>query len=282
MSTRIYLPADRGRWVRRGGSIVLLPGGVGPGGGVEGEFGGRRPPPRPRPAAAYTVCDFIDPRIDVAAQYALFGLLSGPGRAVALAMLAAVKAGTLGGIFQEDQQAPALRARGLGTNWWTLIPKGAGAFCAPGTPPLISFRKSLANNRAALGAALLAVFPGCGVPLLPAPPPSGRVCTRPSPKPGSLIVLPPEVKLDTAGTIAGRVTGSFTVQSTSGSVRWEIRSKPAWMTFTPGAGTATPVPTQVAVTVDPSGLAKGTNGTNVWLNPASGGNVDVWIEVFVR
>jgi hypothetical protein len=129
----------------------------------------------------YTVCDFIDPRIDVAAQYALFGLLArGPAAAAAaLSMLAAVRAGALGGIYQEDQRAPALRARSLGLWWWTLIPPGSGSVCVPGVPPLISFRRSLAKNHFALGTGLLRVFPTCGLPLLPPPPPSGRPCTRP-------------------------------------------------------------------------------------------------------
>src|SRR5215207_10593296 len=89
-------PASSGRWIREGNRIVLLPGvGAGAAYGREEELetGGGPPPPAP----AYTVCDFIDPRIDVAAQYALFSLLAGPGRGAALAMLAAVRAGALGG-----------------------------------------------------------------------------------------------------------------------------------------------------------------------------------------
>jgi hypothetical protein len=282
MSTRIFLPGTRGRWVRRGGSIVLLPGGAfaARGGGLQGELeiGGGPPPP---PPAAYTVCDFIDPRIDVAAQYALFGLLAGPGRAAALSMLAAVRAGALGGIFQEDQRAPALRARSLGTNWWTLIPKGAPAVCAPGTPPLISFRKSLANNRAALGAALLAVFPTCGLPLFPPPPPSGKSCTRPAAK-GQLRFDPPTVEFDTNNTQAGVITRDFRIHSSAGAVRWRVRNAAPWMFFDPAAGTATPAGTQVRLTVTPGGLPKGHNIKNVWFDSPDGSSADLWVDVLVR
>lgn len=180
MSTGIFLSGNRGRWVRRGGSIVLLPGdGCGAGGGMEGEVPGGTT--GTAPAAAYTVCDFIDPRIDVAAQYALAELAGrgGVGARAAPSILAAVKAGVLGGIYQEDQRAPALRARTLGVWWWTLIPPGSGSVCAPGVPPLISFRRSLAKDRFALGTELMRVYLTCGIPILPPLPPSGKVCTRP-------------------------------------------------------------------------------------------------------
>ncbi|HEV7587860.1 MAG TPA: hypothetical protein VGO40_06985 [Longimicrobium sp.] len=287
---RYALPAPSGRWVREGNRILLLPaGGAAAARGLEGELetpgGGPATP-------GYTVCDFIHPRIDVAAQYALFGLLrrGRAARAAALAMLAAVRAGdsdpgargVLRGIFQEDQREPALRARSSG-GWWKLIPEGRDAVCVPGPPPLVAFRRSLAKSPALLGTELLRVWPRCGLPVLPAPPPSGRSCTRPAPKTGTgLTLLPPEIALDTGNMVAGRVLGSFRIQSASGSVPWRVRNAPAWMVFTPSAGTATPAGAQVSVTVDPASLPKGRNGRNLWIDSAGARSVDLWVDVFVR
>jgi len=146
MSTRI-LPSARGRWVRHGGSIVLLPadGGAGE---VQGEV-----------AVTATQAGVIDARIDVFAQYALLRMAKSPdpaARADASAMLGAVKAGTLAGIYKEDEQVPALRARRVGTSWWLVIPKGedAAVLREPAQPPLIVFRDSVRSDAARLDPAL--------------------------------------------------------------------------------------------------------------------------------
>ena len=104
------MQASEGRWVRRGGRVVIVPGAE----GVEGETG-------PIPATGA-----IHPRIDVDVQRALVRLSKGDAhsREAAHGLLGAVKSGALAGIYAEDQQAPALRARALKTSWWTLIPRG--------------------------------------------------------------------------------------------------------------------------------------------------------------
>src|SRR3982750_1979770 len=108
MSTQI-LPTPRGRWVRRGGSIVLLPPDDGDG-EVQGEVG------TPATVTA-TSAGVIDARIDVFAQRALLRMAKSPdpaARADASQMLGAVKSGRLAGIYKEDEQVPALRARRVG------------------------------------------------------------------------------------------------------------------------------------------------------------------------
>jgi predicted small lipoprotein YifL len=127
---------------------------------------------------AYTQCDFIDPRIDVDAQYALFEMLKGdiPTRTAAISMLSAVKNGSLGGIYKENQQVPAKRAQRIGKTWWTLIPSGQSAICVTqpsSETPIIAFKRSL-TNRLLLGQALKNAWTTCGV-TNPLPyPPSGK------------------------------------------------------------------------------------------------------------
>lgn len=150
MSTRIYLPGTRGRWVRRHGSIVLLPQ------DDDAELQGELSTPVPVTA---TQAGVIDPRIDVFAQKALLRMANGPdpaARADASAMLGAVKSGTLAGIYKEDEQVPALRARRQGKTWWTVIPKGedAAVLREPGQPPLIVFRDGVRSDASRLDPAL--------------------------------------------------------------------------------------------------------------------------------
>jgi hypothetical protein len=128
----------------------------------------------------YTQCDFIDPRIDVDAQYALFEMLKGdiPTRTAAISMFSAVQNGSLGGIYKENQQVPAKRAQRIGKTWWTLIPSGQSAICVtlpPSEPPIIVFKKSL-TNRFQLGQALRTAWSTCGVPIPTPFPPSGKIC----------------------------------------------------------------------------------------------------------
>ena len=64
---------------------------------------------------AYTVCDFIDERIDVDAQYALTILVKrgGSSRTTGLAIFTAIKTGRLAGIYQQNRGEPALLAQRL-------------------------------------------------------------------------------------------------------------------------------------------------------------------------
>jgi len=134
-----------------------------------------------KPAPAYTQCDFIDSRIDVSAQYALYEMVKGggSGRNTAIQMFSAVKAGRLGGIYQQDQQVPAQRAQALGIGWWQLIPQGQNAVCLSqpkSLSPIIAFRKAIASNRFAVAQALDTVWKTCGISYVPVFPPSGKPC----------------------------------------------------------------------------------------------------------
>jgi hypothetical protein len=137
---------------------------------------------------AYTQCDFIDPRIDVDAQYALYEMLKGdsPTRKAAVGMLAAVKSGSLGGIYKEEQRVPAQYAQSMGLGWWQLIDlggKGQPAACVSkegivktkqpltspklnSEPPIIIFRRNLKDRRR-LGQALRQAWEACEIPDLP-------------------------------------------------------------------------------------------------------------------
>src|SRR5215213_4321169 len=165
MSMRIFLPGDRGRWVRRGGSIVLH--GADGDGEVQGEVA------TPVPVTA-TQAGVIDGRIDVHAQYALLRMAKSPNhgaRTDASQMLGAVKSGALAGIYKEDQQVPALRARRMGSNWWQAIRPGEDAdllFHAV-EAPLINFRTRVAKNPVALDAALRGAWARFAEMALPLP-----------------------------------------------------------------------------------------------------------------
>ena len=155
-------------WYRQGRSIVVLPGRNGGGAEVNQELAaGDR-----EVGASYTQCDFIDSRIDVAAQRALFQMLrrDAPSRSASLGLFAAVKAGRLAGLYQEDQQVPALRARRLGIGWWQVIPSGQRAVCLsqPSTePPIIIFRSRWRPINV-LSDARCQAWPSCGLPQLAA------------------------------------------------------------------------------------------------------------------
>lgn len=138
-----------GRWVRRGGSIVLLPGAGSQSGEMEAETG-------PIPATTQGV---IHPAIDVHAQHALMRMSrsGAAAQADAWGMLAAARGNRLG-IYKEDQQKPALRAKKLGAAWWTVIPasEDAAVLTDPSTsqPPFIVFRDRVKNDPARLDPAL--------------------------------------------------------------------------------------------------------------------------------
>lgn len=148
-----------------------------------------RPPDEPVPVATaepWTTQDVIDERIDVQAQFALMRMLAGepPDRGLASAVLTAIVGGDLAGVYREDRRAPALRARGLGTGWWTLVPPGRVAVCvtAPETePPMIAVRRGAEKDPDAYDRGLAEAWAECG---LPAAPPRPYVETLP-PRPVS-------------------------------------------------------------------------------------------------
>lgn len=117
----------------------------------------------------WTTQDVIDERIDVQAQYALMRMFVGEPaeRAVASGVLAAIEAGALAGVYREDQRAPALRARALGTGWWMLVPRGRAAACViepDGELPLIAVRRGAHKDPAAYDRALAEAWEACGLP----------------------------------------------------------------------------------------------------------------------
>lgn len=138
--------ATAGAWVRQGGRIVLD---LGAGEEIQEEVLAAR--------------DVIHSRIDVHAQYSLMRMSRNPDTAEAAAgMLAAVKSGRLGGIYKEDQQVPALRARGMGLGWWQLLQRGQDATVVfdrnPASAPLLVFRDGVRSIPSRLDPALLGAW----------------------------------------------------------------------------------------------------------------------------
>ena len=128
----------------------------------------------PAPAAPvyseppWTPKDVIRSNIDVQAQYALFRLLKGDARQriEASHILSAIRASALQGIYQEDQQAPALRAQALGQWWGQILPKGGDGVCMTqpaAKAPLIAMRRGTPADRASYDQALLAAWQQCGI-----------------------------------------------------------------------------------------------------------------------
>jgi hypothetical protein len=128
-----------------------------------------QPPAGPQPAAPpWTAQDVMDSRIDVQAQYALFRLLKGdPAQRIeASHILSAVKAGVLKGIYQEDQQVPAMRAAQLGQWWGQILPEGADGACMTepsGEPQIIAMRRGSPPDKARYDEALIAAWRQCGI-----------------------------------------------------------------------------------------------------------------------
>ncbi|HHM04514.1 MAG TPA: peptidoglycan-binding protein [Gammaproteobacteria bacterium] len=161
--------------------------------------GGLAPPPTggggsPCPPG-YTQCDFIDPRLSVGAQYALYELYRRGAKACAdaVAMLSAARSAIIQGVYKADERRPAQMAQRHGTHWWKLVPPGRGAMLfEQETPPMMVFRKHLATERRALATALQKAWNASmtGQSAIPPWPPSLKPCpARPSPPP-----LPPEQK----------------------------------------------------------------------------------------
>jgi hypothetical protein len=128
----------------------------------------------------WTTQDVIDERIDVQAQYALMRMFAGEPleRVHASNILSAVKSEALGGIYQEDQQVPALRAQSLGYGWWEILPKPQGGvridgicMTEPSTrPPILVMRRKAENSHAAYDKALQDAWLACGLPPSPVRP----------------------------------------------------------------------------------------------------------------
>lgn len=134
-------------------------------------------PPKPQPAGPpWTPKDVMDSHIDVQGQRALFRLLKGDpaARIDASNILSAVKAGALKGVYQEDQQVPALRAVELGRWWGQILPKSIDGACMKepaGKPPIIAMRRGTPPDEARYDAALIAAWHECGIaPMWPVRP----------------------------------------------------------------------------------------------------------------
>jgi len=128
----------------------------------------------------WTTQDVIDSRIDVSAQYGLMRMLAGEPeeRIVGSNILSAVKLGSLAGIYQEDQQVPALRAQASGYGWWQILPKSATGSKVDSTcmtdpankAPIIVMRKKAETNPVAYDKAMQDAWYDCGLPPAPVRP----------------------------------------------------------------------------------------------------------------
>ncbi len=127
-----------GRWFRRGNNIVLVLGGSGSEEEGELEDGSTDP----------YLSRLINPNIDVKAQRALTQMLKSgntPDIVVARRIIDWVELGQLEGIFQPDQQVPALAARTRGESWYEML-KGrrARVFCSLSSSiPILIFQKDI-------------------------------------------------------------------------------------------------------------------------------------------
>jgi hypothetical protein len=137
---------QRGRWVRRGSTIILLPPGAPVSrGGEEGEV----------PTGASFTKSVIDPRIDVDAQRALISMSNSgdPAQMTAASeIVRLVKTQGLLGIYKPDQREPALLARRRGMSWWELLQPGEDAmlWCDPARKqlgPMLVFRKDISREQ---------------------------------------------------------------------------------------------------------------------------------------
>lgn len=148
-----------------------------------------QPSPAQAGVAAYTVCDFIDNRIDVDAQYALTIMVQrgGTSRSTGLAIFTAIKTGRLEGIYQQNRGKPALLAQRHGSTWWTMLGDDVAKMMDWETPPMLVYKKSLggASNRVALANALEAAWNAHPVSIdrSKTPAPKGGSCSKPPPPP---------------------------------------------------------------------------------------------------
>jgi hypothetical protein len=111
----------------------------------------------------------IDPRLDVGAQRALVRMSKdGPDQASAAnEIAAAVKGGTLAGVFGDDLGASADLAARLGTVRWELVPDGEDAVLVeePERLPTMVFREGARSVPARLDPALERAWHGHGTPI---------------------------------------------------------------------------------------------------------------------
>lgn len=118
----------------------------------------------PSPLTEHSV---IDERIDFHAQKSIARLSRGSmdQRYTARYLLINIRNfDLLGGIYIVNQGVPALRARDIGENWWTLL-KGQDTMCwkePAGEPPLILMSKTIVNYPAELDRELVNAFNQCG------------------------------------------------------------------------------------------------------------------------
>ncbi len=136
-------------------------------------------------SSAYTVCDFIDNRIDVDAQYALYIMVrrGGPSRATGLAILTAVKTGKLAGVYQQNRGKPAQLAKRHGSSWWTMLGKSKAKMIEWESPPMLVYKRTLGGKakRASLVNALEAAWNAdpLAVDKTKTPRPKRTVCAKP-------------------------------------------------------------------------------------------------------
>jgi hypothetical protein len=145
---------SRGRWIRQGSKIIVLPGikRVSEDYELYELFDNGIPAATPR-VLTYSTRDVIDARISVPAQHSLVRLSKNPETSAdAVGMLEEVKARRLAGIYCVNWQNPSQRALRFGKAWWTVIPPSEDAILIldPGDPlhgpPLIAFRRELDPN----------------------------------------------------------------------------------------------------------------------------------------
>jgi hypothetical protein len=148
--------------------------------------GGPNKPRPPRPVVQgreLTYDDVRDERIEVAAQHALVRMSkkTPAERQAANEMVAAIKSGQLAAIFQENQRAPALRARAAGGNWWEIT-RGRDASMQEDPygieSPILVFRVAAANDpdNTRLDRALVLAWHEKPSPVKPSPAkPSGSI-----------------------------------------------------------------------------------------------------------
>ena len=123
-------------------------------------------------ATALTYAEVRSDSIDVRAQKALLRMAADPATAAdAEGMAAAVRQGTLRGIYAVDQKVPALWAKDKG-GWWTVIPAGSDSLLAASTPPMIVFREA-AGTPGRIEGALLAAWRTMAPPPQHQPPSHG-------------------------------------------------------------------------------------------------------------
>jgi hypothetical protein len=135
----------------------------------------------------YTICDFLNEHISLQGQYALNRLYQRGGAEChhAIQILSAVRSGQVQGVYKADEGKPAMLAQRNGTGWWSLqdhpsaVPKGGAAFVFEGeSPPMVVFKKEIADDREGLATALNNAWnaSAIGATELNPSPPSGKSC----------------------------------------------------------------------------------------------------------